>query len=80
MRFALIDNNLAENTRSAIDITIREDGSGFAEWDIPVLELTEEIGLTFQGNELTDYDGIFVLPPELVKFLTQQGYDMTWAE
>jgi hypothetical protein len=72
--------NLAENTRSTIDITIREDGSGFAEWDIPNLELTEEIGLRFEGNELTDYDGVFSLPSDLVKYLSDQGFDMSWAE
>jgi hypothetical protein len=72
--------NLAENTRSTIEVTIHADGSGFAEWDISELELTEEIGLRFEGNELTDYDGVFSLPSQLVKYLSDQGFDMSWAE
>lgn len=72
--------NLAENTRSTIDVTICEDGSGYAEWDIPDLELTEEIGLHFEENELADYSGVFSLPSELIKYLADQGFDMSWAD
>ena len=44
------------------------------EWDIPGLEDTEHIGLTFEGKTLTDYDGVFSLPKEAVAFLREQGF------
>jgi hypothetical protein len=33
-----------------------------------------EIGLWFEGNELTDYDGVFSLPREIAQMLTDAGY------
>ena len=72
--------NLSLNAKSEISIKILECGSGFAEWEIPRLEEYEEIGLSFDGNMLIDYDGVFSLPSELVSFLKVQGYDMSYAE
>jgi len=72
--------SLSKNTKSLLTININPDGKGWILWEIDELEIDEGIGLWFQGNELTDYDGVFELPAELVKFLSQQGYDMTWAE
>ena len=37
-------------------------------------ELYAEIGLTFDGKELTDYDGVFSLPSEIGVMLTELGY------
>jgi hypothetical protein len=33
-----------------------------------------EIGLSFEGKELTDYDGVFSLPRELGEMLRDAGY------
>lgn len=33
-----------------------------------------EIGLTFEGKELTDYDGVFSLPREVGEILKDAGY------
>ena len=33
-----------------------------------------EIGLTFEGKELTDYDGVFNLPREIGEMLRKLGY------
>lgn len=33
-----------------------------------------EIGLSFEGKELSDYDGVFYLPREVGKMLTDAGY------
>jgi hypothetical protein len=70
---------LADNAKSEISVTILKDGTGIAEWEVPLDEY-ERIGLTFSGNELVDYDGVFSLPQELIAYLSQQGYDMTWVE
>jgi hypothetical protein len=45
----------------------------FIEWDIPALETSEEIGLTFEHKRLVDYDGIFSLPSEAVKLIRKAG-------
>lgn len=59
------------------------DGSrGLIEWDVPTLETTEEIGLTFEYDSedpksvklvLTDYDGIFSLPMEAIELMRKNG-------
>ncbi len=33
-----------------------------------------EIGLWFEGKELTDYDGVFFLPREVAELLNEMGY------
>lgn len=46
----------------------------FIEWDIPSLEATENIGLTFEHKTLTDYDGVFSLPKEAIALLRKAGF------
>jgi hypothetical protein len=46
----------------------------FIEWDIPELEICEHIGLTFEHKTLVDYDGVFSLPKEAIRFLRKQGF------
>ena len=46
----------------------------FIEWDIPDLEQTEEIGLTFEHKTLTGYDGVFNLPREAISLLRNAGF------
>ena len=73
-------HNLSRNTKSLMTININPEGKGYVLWEIDELEIEEGIGLWFQGNELQDYDGVFSLPSELIKYLSDQGYDMTWVE
>lgn len=50
-------------------------GSGVIEWDIPSLERTEQIGLTWDNTKtLLDYDGVYALPNEAIAFLKAQGF------
>ena len=35
-----------------------------------------EIGLWFEGNELSDFDGAFFLPREIGEMLTEVGYSV----
>jgi hypothetical protein len=37
-------------------------------------ELSAEIGLTFKGKVLSDYDGVFNLPHEVSEVLKDAGY------
>jgi hypothetical protein len=71
---------LSKNSKSTMTINIKSEGTGYVLWEIDDLEIEEGIGLRFQGNELTDYDGVFELPTELIKFLSDQGFNMSWAE
>ena len=40
--------NLAKRTKSVMDLYLNTDDTGFIEWDIPKLGMTEEIGLVFE--------------------------------
>ena len=73
------ETNLSENTKSEMDITINDDGTGSVEWEVEELDMVESIGLSFEGDELTDYDGVFSLPSQLINFLTEKGYNMEYA-
>lgn len=61
--------------KHASTMTLYADGPHYMiEWDIPALETTEHIGLTFEHKTLTDYDGVFSLPREAIAFLRKQGF------
>ncbi|MEI6061245.1 MAG: hypothetical protein WCR72_11080 [Bacteroidota bacterium] len=72
--------NLSKNTKSNMDITINQDGTGHVLWEIEELEMEEGIGLWFDQDELTDYDGVFELPKQLIAFLEENGFNMDWAK
>ncbi len=50
---------------------------GFIEWDIPRLDETEQIGLTFEVRDgvrhLADYDGVHCLPQQATEMLRAEG-------
>jgi hypothetical protein len=50
---------------------------GFIEWDIPSLEMFEEIGLSYEWvdgkRQLCDYDGIMALPVQAVDLMRKAG-------
>lgn len=50
------------------------------EWDIPELEETEHIGLSFDGKILTDYDGVFSFPAQAREFLESLGFNCDYAD
>lgn len=67
------DQGTHESTMDFYDQTSR----GYINWDIPTLEMSEEIGLTFEFIDgkryLTDYDGIMALPREAAEMLESIG-------
>jgi hypothetical protein len=61
--------------KHASTMTLYADGRRyFIEWDIPSLDEVEHIGLTFEHKTLVDYDGVFSLPREAIRFLRKQGF------
>lgn len=52
-----------------------KSGFGSIEWDIPSLEITEHIGVNWEGGFLDGYDGVFELPPEAIELLEHFGLD-----
>lgn len=74
--------NVAKNTKSTMDLYFYKDNTGFIEWDIPKIEETVTIGLTFEigvdgKRKLTDYDGVFDLPEQAMNLLEKNGVDVT---
>jgi len=71
---------LADDVESEIEVIIDKDGTGNFEWNIEKLDEYEVGELWFEENTLTDYDGFFELPEQLIIYLEQQGYDMSYAK
>lgn len=74
------ERNLAKRTKSVMELFFHKDNTGFIEWDIPKLDMTEHIGLVFEiapdGKRiLTDYDGVFSLPDQAMDLLEKHGVD-----
>ena len=73
--------NVAEDTESTMTLYYYRDTTGYIEWDIPEIEETYEIGLTFEFDKqgkrtLTDYDGVFAIPQQALDLLQEQGVDV----
>jgi hypothetical protein len=68
--------NLSEDTESIIDVEVRANGYGWFEWVVEELDEYEEGSLTFEGDVLTDYDGVFELPEQLLTYLQENGYNV----
>lgn len=51
----------------------KRNGRGCIEWDIPTLDVCENIGIWTEKGALTDYDGVMTLPRPAIKFLRSQG-------
>jgi len=73
--------NVAKKAKSIMELFFYKDSlSGFIEWDIPELDMTEGIGLGFEidkdgKRKLVDYDGVFDLPKQAMDLLEQNGVD-----
>lgn len=74
------ETNLSKNTTSEIEVVISSNGVGSFEWTVEELDEYKVGGLWFEENTLTDYDGVFSLPKELINYLEGQGYDMEYAK
>lgn len=60
---------------STLELWQGNDGGLSIEWDIPGLEQTEHVGLTFDADKrLVDYDGIMALPEPIAEWLRELGY------
>jgi hypothetical protein len=70
------NQQLSKEAKSVIEIDIDSNGKGSATWSVDELDIEVGIGLWFNGNTLTDYDGVFELPKQLLDKLTELGYDV----
>ena len=58
----------------ASTMTLYADDGFMIEWDIPTLGETVQIGLWFEGKNLSDYDGVFELPKQAVALIRRAGF------
>lgn len=65
---------------STMDVYLDGGYPNFIEWDIPELEETEHIGLTYENGKMIDYDGIMAMPQEAVELLRELGFDADYAD
>jgi hypothetical protein len=73
--------NVAKRTKSTMTLYYYRDTTGYIEWDIPKIEETVEIGITFEFDKngkrtLTDYDGVFAIPRQALDLLEKNGVDV----
>jgi len=73
-----LDNGITNSKLGDFDYTMELfrnfDGSMFIEWDIPRLDRTTDIGLTFREQNILDgYDGVFELPSQAIELLRENG-------
>ena len=74
----LTNSSIGELTYSMELFTDTDNGDYFIEWDLPLIEETLTIGLCFdEGNNLTDYDGVFELPIQAVTLLRKSGFHVS---
>jgi len=71
---------LAKQDGVEIEINIRQNKKDYASFEFYDTETGGEAwyaegGLWFEGKELTDYDGVFELPTEIINILEKAGYD-----
>lgn len=72
--------NIARNTKSIMTLYFNKDNTGWIEWEMPELDMFEEIGLTFAldvagKRTLEDYDGVMTLPDQAMDLLEKHGVD-----
>ncbi len=74
----LTNSSIGELTYS-MELFKKDDGDCFfIEWDLPSIEETLTISLRFdEGNNLTDYDGVFELPIQAVTLLRKSGFHVS---
>lgn len=73
-----VSQGMAENE---MVLYVSEDGeSGSIDWNIEYEDGEGEsvgIGLEIEGNKIVGYDGVFEIPKEGQKLLTDNGYDLS---
>jgi hypothetical protein len=77
-----IITNLIEETELTLELFDLEDENYFIEWDIPELEMTEHIGIFCHDVDkiVSDYDGVFEVPKEAIKFLEDNGFNCEYLK
>lgn len=71
---------VADEAKSTMELFFNKDNTGWIEWVVEELDLSEEIGLTFEIDRhgkrtLTDYDGVFSIPDQAMDLLERNGVD-----
>lgn len=68
--------------KSTVELFEDINDSYMIEWDIPDLEITEHIGIFCyeQPKVISDYDGVFEIPSEIIEFLEENGFDCEYLK
>lgn len=78
-----IDNGVSNTSigtkTSEMELFIDDDGTpSMIEWVVEDdEEIVEHIGLSFDGKDLDDYDGVFELPKEAILLIKESGYNVS---
>ncbi len=74
------NTNIAPEAESVLNLFKTGLGSYLIEWEIEELNMVEHIGIFCYETDkiISDYDGVFEVPEEAIKFLKEQGFDCTY--
>jgi adenylate cyclase class IV len=75
-------HNQSPNVKSEIELFRVDPMNYLVEWVVPDLDLVEHVGIFCCEVEKTvsDYDGLFEMPEEIIEFLEKQGFDCTYLK
>jgi hypothetical protein len=73
---------LAKRATSIMTLYFYKDEHALIEWEVPALDIVEQIGLVFEFDRhgkrtLVDYDGVFDLPKQAMNLLEKNGVDVS---
>lgn len=74
------NTNIAKETESSLELFKMSLGRYLVEWLVMELDMVEHIGIfCYQDDKvISDYDGVFEVPKEVIKFLQEQGFDCSY--
>jgi len=67
--------HVAYNVQHNMTFTLTDPEQAYVTWEADG-EVVAEIGLWFNNKSLVDYDGVSLLPKQLITWLEEMGYTM----
>jgi hypothetical protein len=67
--------HVADNVQHNMTFTLTDPEQAYVTWEADG-EVVAEIGLWFNNKSLVDYDGVSLLPKQLITWLEEMGYTM----
>lgn len=73
-------NNISKQAKSEVELFKVSLGNYLVEWFVEELDLVEHVGIFCCETDkvVSDYDGLFEVPEQIIEFLEKEGFDCTY--